>query len=284
MIDIKKAAIEQTEFLRDAFDHQKIAHSYLFVDPMQEKGVATAYWLACLFNCTGDQKPDGSCSECQRILSGNHPDIFLVEPVGKQTISIDQVRPLKEELAKSPVEGTRRFFFIKNAEKLTLSANNALLNLLEEPVAPVVTILITNNENQILPTVRSRTQIISFEDEKVDDRTAKLLEFGLTNDEITDLGKTDKLEQEVKYLYQELFEQNDLALIRAHKLAEGASLATQKFIFYWLKQLALDDLKSPAKQLAAAQLLQLLMNCDKLRASNVSFRNSLDYIVLNFEL
>lgn len=94
-------------------------------------------------------------------------------------MGIDQVRPLKEELAKSPVESSRRFFFINEAQKLTLSAANGLLNLLEEPIAPVVTILITNNSDQILPTIRSRTQIINFDNgEKPDGKTAVLLENG----------------------------------------------------------------------------------------------------------
>lgn len=284
MIDLKNIGAKQSTFLRDAFNHHKIAHSYLFVDPMQEKGIATAYWLACLFNCTGEDKPDGTCNQCQRILAGNHPDVFLVKLEGKQSLSIDQIRPLKEELAKSPVEGTRRFFFIENAEKLTLAANNALLNLLEEPMAPVVTILITNNANQVLPTVRSRTQIINFYDEKENSRRSKLLEFGLSPDEIADLGDTSKLEQECKYLYQELFENNDLALVRVHQLSQLADKASsQKFVFYQLKQFARDKINRYEDLEKNAQLLQLLIDCDKMRASNVSFHNCLDYLVLKFE-
>ncbi|MBP2058531.1 DNA polymerase-3 subunit delta' [Lactobacillus colini] len=284
MIDLKNIGKTQVDFLRDAYNHDKIAHSYLFIDPMQEKGLATAYWLACLFNCTGTNKPDGTCNECQRILSGNHPDVFLVKLEGKQTLSIDQVRPLKEELSKSPVEGTRRFFFIENADKLTLAANNALLNLLEEPVAPVVTILIANNANQILPTVRSRTQIVNFYDEKEDSRYSKLLEFGLNSDEIADLGDTSNLEQECKYLYQELLENSDMAIVRVHKLAGLANKpGSQKFVFYQLKQFALDKIDKYINLEKNAQLLQLLMDCDKMRASNVNFHNCLDYLVLKFE-
>ena len=284
MINLENIGKKQTNILKDAYNNDKIAHSYLFVDPMQEKGLATAYWLACLFNCTGENKPDGTCNQCQRILTGNHPDVFLVKLEGKQTLSIDQVRPLKEELSKSPVEGTRRFFFIENAEKLTLAANNALLNLLEEPVAPVVTILITNNTNQILPTVRSRTQIINFYDEEESSRRGQLLEFGLSTEEIEDLGDTSNLEQECKYLYQELFENNDLAIVRAHKLAGLTNKPnSQKFVFYQLKQFALDNINKYIDFEKNAQLLQLLMDCDKMRANNVNFHNCLDYLVLKFE-
>ena len=282
MINLKDVGKQQAEFLKDAYTHKKIAHSYLFVDPMQKKGLATAYWLACLFNCNGENKPDGTCNECHRILTCNNHDVFLVDSNGKQSLSIDQVRPLKQELSKSPVEGTRRFFFIKNAEKLTLAANNALLNLLEEPVAPVVTILITTNENQILPTVRSRTQIISFENEKVDSQTGQLLEYGLTSDEIEELGNLDSLKQEVKYLYQELFEHNELAFVRAYHLAQNATSGKQKFVFYWLKNLSLEALRQNKSIQENTHLLDILMQIDKMYSSNVSFINCLDYLILNF--
>ncbi|QNQ81435.1 DNA polymerase III subunit delta [Lactobacillus sp. PV034] len=282
MIDLKKADQHQITFLNDAYQNKKIAHAYLFVDPIQESGIATAYWLACRFMCTGEKKPDGQCNNCQRILSGNHPDVFLVKLDGKQSLSIEQIRPLKAELAKSPVEGTHRFFIIENAEKLTLAANNALLNLLEEPVAPVVTILVTNNESKILPTVRSRTQILHFEEEVQDNRALELLEYGLSNEEIADLTNSEKLEQETKYLYQEIKEKDNFALVRVHHLAENKSSAEQKFILFILKKLALTDLEQDLTRQSAARILDLLVHCDQMRASNVSFRNCLDYLVLKY--
>ena len=192
MIDLSNVGKKQTQFLKRAYDQKKLAHSYLFVDSDEARALNTAYWLACLFNCTGENKPDCSFHNCRQILSGNHPDVLLVAPDGKQTLGIDQIRPLKEELAKSPVESTRRFFFINEAQKLTLAAANGLLNLLEEPVAPVVTILITNNSDQILPTVRSRTQIINFDNgERTSGRTAVLLENGFSKAEIAELGNLD---------------------------------------------------------------------------------------------
>ena len=218
MIDITNVGTKQTQFLRCAYEQKRLAHSYLFVDSDENRALNTAYWLACLFNCTGKNKPDGTCQNCRQILSGNHPDVLLVGPEGKQTLGIDQVRPLKEELAKSPVESSRRFFFINEAQKLTLSAANGLLNLLEEPIAPVVTILITNNSDQILPTIRSRTQIINFDNgEKPDGKTAVLLENGFSKDEIDELGNLEKRDQEIKYFYQEMLEHNSLALVSAHK-------------------------------------------------------------------
>ncbi|MGV3191180.1 DNA polymerase III subunit delta [Lactobacillus amylovorus] len=285
MIDITNVGTKQTQFLRCAYEQKRLAHSYLFVDSDENRALNTAYWLACLFNCTGKNKPDGTCQNCRQILSGNHPDVLLVGPEGKQTLGIDQVRPLKEELVKSPVESSRRFFFINEAQKLTLSAANGLLNLLEEPIAPVVTILITNNSDQILPTIRSRTQIINFDNgEKPDGKTAVLLENGFSKDEIDELGNLEKRDQEIKYFYQEMLEHNSLALVSAHKLSENAKLVSeQRYILVRLKLLAEHDLNDPRKMGMAAQMLENLIEVDKMRLSNVSLRNSLDYLALEWK-
>ena len=285
MIDISNIGTKQAQFLQRAYQQKKLAHSYLFVDSDESRALNTAYWLAFLFNCTGENKPDGTCQNCKQILSGNHPDVLLVEPEGKQTLGIDQVRPLKEELAKSPVESSRRFFFINEAQKMTLSAANGLLNLLEEPVAPVVTILITNNSDQILPTVRSRTQIINFDNgEKPTGKTALLLENGFSKSEIEELGNLDKLDQAIKYFYQEMLEHNSLALVSAHKLSENAKLVSeQRYILVKLKLLAEHDLSDSLKLNIAARMLDNLVEIDKMRLSNVNFRNSLDYLALNWK-
>lgn len=283
-IELAKRGKKQAQFLQHAYEENKLAHSYLFVDANEKQALNTAYWLACLFNCTGEQKPDGTCQNCRQIISENNPDVLLVTPENKQSLGIDQVRILKEELAKSPVQSSTRFFIIDEAQKLTLAAANALLNLLEEPVAPVVTILITNNTDQILPTIRSRTQIVNFTDgKKPDNKTTLLLENGFNQDEIDELGNTSSLDQAIKYFYQEMLEHNSLALVSAHKLAELAKgKSEQNYLLVMLKQMAQRDLNSGNQQ-AGARMLKYLVEIDKMQYSNVSFRNLLDYLALQWK-
>ncbi len=283
-IELAKRDKKQAQFLQHAYEENKLAHSYLFVDANEKQALNTAYWLACLFNCTGEQKPDGTCQNCRQIISENNPDVLLVTPENKQSLGIDHVRILKEELAKSPVQSSTRFFIIDEAQKLTLAAANALLNLLEEPVAPVVTILITNNTDQILPTIRSRTQIVNFTDgKKPDNKTTLLLENGFSQDEIDELGNTSSLDQAIKYFYQEMLEHNSLALVSAHKLAELAKgKAEQNYLLVMLKQMAQKDLNS-GNQKAGARMLKYLVEIDKMQYSNVSFRNLLDYLALQWK-
>lgn len=282
MIDLQNIGHPETRFLKEAYAKKQLAQSYLFVDTDEQQALNTAYWLACLFNCTGANPPDGSCQNCRQILSGNHPDVLLVDSGDKQTLGIDQVRPLKEELAKSPVESRRRFFFINEAQKLTLPAANALLNLLEEPVAPVVTILICNNAAQILPTIRSRTQIITFTAAVGNGQNDRLLAGGFTKEEIDELGERKQIRQKVKYFYQELKEKNNLALVSAHQLADAAKLASQqKYILFLLKQWAQADLLQTGEEQAGADLLGKLLQLDQMRYSNVGFRALLDYLALS---
>ena len=283
-IELAKRGKKQAQFLQHAYEENKLAHSYLFVDANEKQALNTAYWLACLFNCTGEQKPDGTCQNCRQIISENNPDVLLVTPENKQSLGIDQVRILKEELAKSPVQSSARFFIIDEAQKLTLAAANALLNLLEEPVAPVVTILITNNTDQILPTIRSRTQIVNFTDgKKPDNKTTLLLENGFSQDEIDELGNTSSLDQAIKYFYQEMLEHNSLALVSAHKLAELAKgKSEQNYLLVMLKQMAQKDLNSGNQQ-TGARMLKYLVEIDKMQYSNVSFRNLLDYLALQWK-
>lgn len=285
MVDITKINEKNAHLLQRAYEKKQLAHSYLFVDSDESEALNTAYWLACLFNCTGENKPDGQCQNCQQIISQNHPDVLLVDSDGKQSLSIDQIRPLKEELAKSPVESTRRFFFINEAEKLTLPAANALLNLLEEPVAPVVSILITNNADRILPTVRSRTQILNFNEGKdANGKTEILLENGFSRDEIDELGDTKTLDQQIKYFYQEMLEYNSLALVSAYRLNNMAKLVSQqKYVLINLKLWAQKDLNSIQKRLSATKMLKYLIEVDKMKSSNVSFHNLLDYLALKWK-
>lgn len=284
MINLTKIGKKQASYLEKAYLNQQLAHSYLFVDTDIDRATSTAFWLACLYNCEGTKKPCGKCQNCQQILSGNHPDVLLVKTENKQTLGIEQIRPLKEELAKSPVESSCRFFIIKEAQKLTLPAANALLNLLEEPVAPVVSILISNNADQILPTIRSRTQIINFDDElDTTNKQDRLLTNGFSLDEINELGDRTKLDQAIKYFYQEILENNDLAIVSAHKLAELSKSKTfDNYIIFSLKMLAEADLKEASNKNLTANLLACLLEIDKMRFSNVNLRNCLDYLVLEW--
>ncbi|MFC6275355.1 DNA polymerase III subunit delta' [Levilactobacillus tangyuanensis] len=142
----------------------ELSHAYLFngADGTGRQAVATtiAMRLFCQ-NVTADGHPCGECSECRRILAGDHPDVVSVVPDG-QRIKVEQVRYLKAEFSKSAVEGNQKIFIVDQVDRLTTSAANSLLKFIEEPVGNTVALLLTASKNLILPTILSRTQVVDF--------------------------------------------------------------------------------------------------------------------------
>jgi DNA polymerase-3 subunit delta' len=106
--------------------------------------------------------PCGECNSCRRIARGVHADVLVVEPEESGAVKIDQVREAIERTAYRPFEGRRRMVIINDAHEVVEPAQNALLKTLEEPPATSSFILVTSRPGVLLPTVRSRCQILRF--------------------------------------------------------------------------------------------------------------------------
>lgn len=165
------AAVQRAEDLQPAIlqrlqriiNRGELAHAYLLAGPSGSGKMTMAQWLAMRLFCPNvkDGQPDGTCPECTRILSGNHPDVLVAAPTGRQ-IKVDTVRQLKAEFAKSGLEGNKKVFIIQDADKMTASAANSLLKFIEEPGDGIYILMLTTNRNAILPTIQSRTQLIEL--------------------------------------------------------------------------------------------------------------------------
>ncbi len=103
--------------------------------------------------------PCGACGHCGRVERGTSGDYVVVEPPG-QSIGIEQVQGLLEELSLAPVEARVRTFVIAPADVLTEDAQNALLKGLEEPPARALLVLIAGAEDDLLPTIVSRCRLV----------------------------------------------------------------------------------------------------------------------------
>lgn len=149
--------------LQRVIDNQELAHAYLLVGPASSGKDEVAQWLALRLFCLHphNNEPDLTCAECRRILSGNHPDVVVAKPEGRQ-IKVDRIRYLKSEFIKSAMEGNQKLFIIQDAEKMTTSAANSLLKFIEEPGSGTYTLLLTSNKSAVLPTIQSRTQVLEM--------------------------------------------------------------------------------------------------------------------------
>lgn len=123
-----------------------------------------ALWFAKHQFCLNlqEEMPCETCNNCLRITSKDHPDVVEIEPDG-QSIKVDQIRALQSELTKSGFESAKKVVIIHQAEKMNMNSANSLLKFLEEPPANFMIILETQSLGKILPTIRSRCQIIHFQ-------------------------------------------------------------------------------------------------------------------------
>ncbi len=148
--------------LQNGLRQQKISHAYLFHGPAGSGQLKMAFSFAKALVCL-EKGVDacGHCIECRKMEHGNHPDFLLVEPDGS-SIKIDQIRELQRIFSYRSEAGNRKIYIIQDADKMTVQAANSLLKFLEEPPAPAVAMLLTDNVQSILPTIRSRTQPVLF--------------------------------------------------------------------------------------------------------------------------
>ncbi|GBC59340.1 DNA polymerase III subunit delta' [Desulfonema ishimotonii] len=149
----------------------KIPHALLFtgIGGIGKCAAALAFAMAC--NCSRSaERSDLSglffsdpctCRSCQKIRSGNHPDIHRVDPSGP-FIKIDQIRDLCHALSMKPYEAEMRVVIITQAQTMNPEAANALLKMLEEPPDRTVLILTATQTSDLLPTIVSRCQTIRF--------------------------------------------------------------------------------------------------------------------------
>ena len=145
-----------------------VPHAVLLVGPPSSGKTTLALDLAAALLCVDPDRaarPCRRCRGCRLVASGNHPDLHRLAPDGPGgQVRIGQatdpepgtIRDLIGELALLPVEGGARVAIVEQAHRINDDAQNALLKMLEEPPAGVTIVLCADEEECLLPTVRSR--------------------------------------------------------------------------------------------------------------------------------
>lgn len=152
------------EVLRRSLRTGKTAHSYLFegVPGCGRRKSALALIQAIFCKEVGDDAC-GECPSCRKVASSSHADIHTIMPLPeKRDISIEQLREMQRTLSLRPYEAPRKACIIEPAERMSVNAANSLLKTLEEPPGDALIILLTENAGMLLPTIRSRCQLIRF--------------------------------------------------------------------------------------------------------------------------
>ena len=132
----------------------RISHFYLISGPEGSGKHTLARLLAAAMVCREESKPCCRCAQCRKVLEGNHPDVTTVEDPEHKTVAVRIVREAREDIFIRPNEADRKVYIFP--QELGIEGQNALLKILEEPPSYGVFLLLTDNPDKLLPTVRSR--------------------------------------------------------------------------------------------------------------------------------
>ncbi len=139
-----------------------LSHAYLLAGPAGCGKRTLAGLLSQALVCSGaGEVPCGACDHCRKAAAGVHPDILRVGNDGKD-ITVSQVREVRSDAYIRPNEAGRKVYILENAQTMNGSAQNALLKLLEEGPAYAAFLLLSDNAGAMLPTVRSRCELLTL--------------------------------------------------------------------------------------------------------------------------
>ncbi len=142
--------------LQASLSRGHVSHCYLISGPRGSGRHTLAKLLGAAILCKNKDKPCKSCAPCRKVLEDNHPDFITVDDPEKKTVTVDLIRQARADIYVQPNESEYKIYLFPRAQDMGVPGQNALLKVLEEPPKYGVFILITDNPEKLLPTVRSR--------------------------------------------------------------------------------------------------------------------------------
>ena len=235
--------------------------------------------------------PCEKCRNCKLIEQEEFPDVTMIKPQN-QVIKTERIRELVSQFSQSGIENQRQVFIIEQAEKMHVNAANSLLKVIEEPQSEIYIFFLTDDEEQMLPTIRSRTQIFQFK-KQVSTLISQLEEAGLVKNKARLLAQFSQSQVEAdKLVHQAGF----WTLVDESERLFSWLLAPKKESYLQVAKLtSLADDKEKQDQVlrilevlagqeifnvSARNVLQNLIQARKMWRANVSFQNALEYLVL----
>ena len=134
----------------------RMSHFYLLSGPRGSGKHTLARLIAAAMLCGESDAPCGVCRSCRKVLSDNHPDFITIDDPSKKTVPVDLIREARADIFVRPNDGEKKIYLFPRAQDMGIPGQNALLKVLEEPPAYGVFLLLTDNPEKLLPTVRSR--------------------------------------------------------------------------------------------------------------------------------
>lgn len=152
-----------TTTLKNAINHNQLAHAFLFCGPRGVGKTTCARILAKTINCENKTPEGEACNVCNSCISfDNGSSLNIHELDAASNNSVDDIRSLVEQVRFAPQAGDYKVYIVDEVHMLSSAAFNAFLKTLEEPPPYAIFILATTEKHKILPTILSRCQIFDF--------------------------------------------------------------------------------------------------------------------------
>ncbi|SFD72540.1 DNA polymerase III, delta prime subunit [Lentibacillus persicus] len=244
-----------SRIITNSIQKDRLSHAYLLQGERGTGKEAVALLLAKSLFCTkrSGVEPCQECRDCNRIESGNHPDMHWIEPDG-QSIRKEQIEYLQKEFSYSGLESDQKVYVIKSAETMTANASNRLLKFLEEPSKKATAILMTENSSSILPTIRSRCQMIDFKPLNPQAFQQQLVEHDVSRSNAVLISAlTNNLDEAIAWSTDDWFAQARKLMVQ---LIETFS-SNQNDVFLFIHQKWLPHFKERTQQEQGLDLLLL---------------------------
>lgn len=225
------------EQLTLSYEKGRMSHAYLFegTDHSRLREIAILYTQLLLCQQATSHIPCGNCSNCRRVKEGNHPNVLTLVRETTQ-IRKEQIDELIRQMSQKGFEKGKKVYMIEEADRMNLSAANALLKFLEEPAGDVVAILMTEAPAKMLPTIQSRCQKISFVPPTREHFAEHLQNIhGLTPSMAATLAMLTLDEQEAITLLEDQFKERRALVLDFMKVIETNSQEALLFVYQqWL--------------------------------------------------
>lgn len=142
------------ENLRLSIGRGRTSHFYLISGPVGSGKHTLSKLLSAALLCVESEKPCLRCAACRKVMADTHPDVITVVDAEHKTVPVKMVRQARDDVYVRPNEGSHKIYIFP--QEMNVEGQNSLLKVLEEPPAYGVFILLTDNPESLLTTVRSR--------------------------------------------------------------------------------------------------------------------------------
>lgn len=154
------------EYIGNAVTTDKVSHAYILNGEKGSGKKLLANLFAMTLQCQNrevDGEACGTCQSCKQSLSDNQPDIMKVSHEKPNTIGIDDIREqVNGDICIKPYSSKYKVYIIADADMMSVQAQNAILKTIEEPPEYAVILLLTENAETLLPTIRSRCVMLKL--------------------------------------------------------------------------------------------------------------------------